>query len=304
MRKTTLLKKTIFLLFVFTSALSFSKSMLNNPTISTKSSTSQSSITVQANDTLNSNLVYKNLNNSNKESTVISNKLWFNLTSNSGIFNQILIGYVEGATDGLDGPTYDAPKNIGSNYTASLYSCIPNSTKKFIIQGKSPNSIHKGEVIKLGFGKKTDPASLYKLSISKLQGDFLSSSPIYIKDNLLNTWHDLTIGDYTFTSVVGEFNDRFEIRFEAPLLATKNETLQPKSLKIVELTNDNVQFITSNHLSIKSVQIFDVLGKQVYNFKGKTNSETYHLSNLKHSIFIAKVELSNGTVITKKAFKK
>ncbi|MBP0905577.1 hypothetical protein ACFSKN_10240 [Mariniflexile gromovii] len=281
MKKPTFRKRSMLLFFVLASALSFSKSISSNTLIDTNLSTSNS-----------------------YSSTTSDNKLWLNLTSNSGVFNQILIGYVEGATDGLDAVNYDAPKTIGSNYSAALYSCIPNSNKKFIIQGKYPTSIHKNEIIKLGFGKITDPATLYTLSISKIQGDFLSNNPIYIKDNLLNKMHDLTQSNYTFTSEVGEFNHRFEIRFSMLTLTTENETLESTSLKIVELDNDNVQFTTSNNLSIKAVQIFNILGKELYSFKGKTHTETYKLSNLHHSVFIAKVTLSNGAVITKKGFKR
>jgi hypothetical protein len=137
-----------------------------------------------------------------------------------------------------------------------------------------------------------------------LQGDFLNSNAVYLKDNLLNTLHDLSASDYTFTSEVGEFNDRFEIVFSAASLSTDDITLNSKALKIIELENDNVQFSVSDDLSIKNVSVYDLLGRQLYNFKGNNNTEVFKLSNLSSSVFIAKVELSDGDIITKKAFKK
>ncbi|MGB5419291.1 T9SS type A sorting domain-containing protein, partial [Algibacter sp.] len=74
------------------------------------------------------------------------------------------------------------------------------------------------------------------------------------------------------------------------------------ALKIIELENDNVQFTASKN--INSVRIFDLLGRQLYEFSGRNTSETYNLSNLSSSIYIAKVTLINGATITKKAFKK
>ncbi|GAA4953854.1 hypothetical protein GCM10023314_29310 [Algibacter agarivorans] len=230
------------------------------------------------------------------------NRLWVNLTSDNGVFNQILVGYVDNATNAYDGMAFDAPRLIPENYGAVLYSTIENVDTKYVIQGKSLNSINNDEVLNIGFSTKIDVPTLYKLSIAQLQGHFLNNNTIYIKDNLLNKLHNLSTSDYTFTSETGEFNDRFEIVFNDNALSTNDVISDSKSLKIVELKDDNVQFTTSN--TIKTIRIFDLLGRQLYEFKGQTNSETYKLSKISSTVYIAKVELSNGAIITKKAVKR
>ena len=141
------------------------------------------------------------------------------------------------------------------------------------------------------------------LSIAQLQGDFLTNNTIYLKDHLLNKTHDLSASDYTFTSDPGEFNDRFEIVFNAAALSTNNVSVEENQFSIVNLDNNRVQFNTNNSLNIKTISVFDLIGRQLYYLKGNSNSETYTLSNLNNSVYIAKVELSNGSVITKKAIK-
>ncbi|SFZ89863.1 Por secretion system C-terminal sorting domain-containing protein [Flaviramulus basaltis] len=242
--------------------------------------------------------------NSKKSATSSANKLWINLTSDNGVFNQILVGYINGATNNDDGAYFDARKIVAPTAYAALYSTIENSDKKFVIQGKGINSLNADEVINLGFSTNIDVATLYTISIPQFEGDFLNNNPVFLKDNLLNTVHELSASDYTFTSSTGVFNERFEVVFSAASLSTDDVSLNSKSLKIIELENDNVQFTTSDNLNIKTVNIFDLLGRNLYNFKGSTTSETYNLSNLSSSVFIAKVELSNGAVITKKAVKK
>ncbi|WP_445738205.1 T9SS type A sorting domain-containing protein [Mariniflexile sp.] len=232
-----------------------------------------------------------------------ANKLWVNLTSDNGVFGQILVGYVDGATNGLDGLTYDAPK-VPSQVPATVYWLIKGSSKKFAIQGKAANSIHPDEIIKLGFKTTINVATLYTLSIDQLQGDFLTGNTVYLIDHLLNKVHDLSATNYAFTSAVGEFNDRFEIGFNAQALSTNDALLNNNSLKIVELQDDFVQFSTTNQLSIKAVYIYDLLGRQLYSFKGESKTEVYRLSHLKNSIYLAKVELSNGAIVTKKTVKK
>ena len=76
-----------------------------------------------------------------------------------------------------------------------------------------------------------------------------------------------------------------------------------KSIKIINLDNSNVKFIVPEKLRIKSVSIYNLLGKKLYLFKSNNPEETYNLSRLKHAIYIAKIKLSNGQIITKKAIK-
>ena len=246
---------------------------------------------------------FKSSSSKNK-TTSNSNKIWIDLTSDNGVFNQILVAYVDGATNNDDGAYFDARKIVAPTAYAALYSTIENSDKKFVIQGKATNSLNADEVINLGFSTNIDVATLYTLSIAQFEGDFLNNNPVFLKDNLLNTVHELSASDYTFTSETGVFNERFEVMFSAASLSTNVLALNSKSLKIIELENDDVQFTTSDNLNIKTVNIFDLLGRQLHSFKGNNASEIYSLSNLSSSVFIAKVELSNGAVITKKAVKK
>jgi hypothetical protein len=231
-----------------------------------------------------------------------SNKLWLDLTSDNGVYSQVLIGYVDGATNENDGLMYDAPK-LAAGEASVLYSIIKNSSKKFVIQGKDINSLDNDEVILLGFKTKITESTIYSISIAQFQGDFLTNNTIYLKDNLLNKVHNLSDSSYMFTSEIGEFNDRFVVMFNNQSLSTDELFADANTLKIIDIDNDLVKFTTNNSLIIKNVSVFDLLGRQLYQFKGQNSTETYLLSGLKNSIYIAKVELSNGSVITKKAIK-
>ena len=253
-------------------------------------------------DVTSNTLFFKNAS-SKKNAGIVANKLRVNLTSDNGIFNQILVSYVDGATKGYDGMSYDALKLL-SNAVAILYTSMENSDKKFAIQGKAPSDLTENEIIDLGFKTAIDVETLYTLSIAQLEGDYLNNNLVYLKDNLLNELHCLSTSDYIFTSEVGEFNNRFQIVFTDKALSTDDIDLNENDLSIIELDNHRVNFKVSNNLNIKAVTIYDLLGRQLYNLKGNNSSETYQLSNLKSTVYIAKVELSNGAVISKKAIKK
>jgi hypothetical protein len=249
----------------------------------------------------NNNQFFRAVNSKNNN---IDNKLWVNLTSDNGVFNQIAVGYVNGATNSNDGLMYDAPRNLSSGAASILYTNIENSNRKFVIQGKAENSLNEDEVINVGFKTEIDVPTIYTLSIAQLEGDFLNGNPIYLKDNLLNTLHNLKDSDYNFTSAVGEFNERFEIVFNQEALSLGDQAITPNNLSIIELQNGNVQFKLSGNLTMSSIQIIDLQGRILFNLNADSNIKIYNLSNLSQAPYLAKVTLSNGIVLTKKAIKR
>ncbi|TBN00206.1 T9SS type A sorting domain-containing protein [Hyunsoonleella flava] len=240
--------------------------------------------------------------NNTKSSNSIENKLWLNLTSGNGVSNQILVAYVDGATDNYDGMYYDAPKLLTQDYAAALYSLSESDEIKYAIQCKDINSINENEILKFGLSTNVEVATIYSLSVEHFEGDFLSNNSVYLKDNLTNSVHNLSDSDYSFTSEAGEFNDRFEIAFSAAALSNEVFEINANAIKIVQLDNSNIQF-TTEASTFKSVAIFDLLGRALYSLTGDSNSETYNLSALKASVYIANIELSNGATVSKKFIK-
>lgn len=232
------------------------------------------------------------------------NKLWLNLTSDNGVFNQVLIAYVNGATDGDDGMYYDAHKNLSSDLYSGIYTTLePSNDKKFAIQGKDPNSLNIDEVIPLGFNTSIEEATLYTISIHTTEGDFMGENDIFIIDYDLNITHNLKISNYNFTSDKGEFNERFEIVFTPEALSINDNTITANDISITELSNGEIQIKVSKQYTIVHVDILDILGRQVYSLNGNGSTEVYDLSKLSKAAYIAKVTLSNGQVISKKAIK-
>ena len=235
---------------------------------------------------------------------VIDNKLWLNLSSDDGVFSQIAIGYVSGATKINDGALYDA-RRIFSGDTAMLYSIIENDENEFAIQGKAPEDLTINESIKLGMTTAIDSPTLYTLSIDHLQGEFMEKETVYVKDNFMGILHDLKSADYTFTSEAGFFKDRFEIVFNEGILSNNDTNSIGGNLSIIELENNNVRFsITNTTATINSVRLLNLLGQELYHFDGKEKVEVYNLANLNAVPYIAQVKLSNGMLITKRAVKK
>ena len=232
------------------------------------------------------------------------NKLWLNLTSDNGVFNQVLVAYVDGATDDDDGMYYDAYKNLSTDLYSGIYTTLDSSSdKKFAIQGKNPNGLNIDEVIPLGFSTSIEEATIYTISIHTTEGAFMGENDIFIIDYDLNIIHNLKTADYNFTADQGEFNDRFEIVFTPEALSVNDNTIAYNDIVITELNNGEVQIKVNAPYTIEHVEILDVIGRRIYNLIGNNSIEVYNLSKLSKAAYIARVTLSNGQVISKKAIK-
>ena len=232
------------------------------------------------------------------------NKIWIDLTSNNGVYSQILIGYVEGATDGFDTSFYDATRNLSAGSASIIYSLIDGNNRKLAIQGKSILSMNLDEEIKIGFYTSIKKLTTYTFNVSKIEGDFFSENTIYLKDNLLGIIHDLSESSYSFSSEIGEFNSRFKILFKNKTLGTSNYFLTEKEVIIKEIDNEFYQISVPINWTIKKLEIIDVLGRTIYISIGTGSSVIYEVSKLSNSIYLMKVTLQNGGVVIKKAIKK
>ncbi|WP_104735246.1 InlB B-repeat-containing protein [Hanstruepera ponticola] len=244
------------------------------------------------------NSQFYRLNNSQKNSNYRNaekHRIWLDLISENQPANRILVGYAQGATQDQD-RMFDA---ISDNL--NFYSLIEN--KAFVIQGRGL-PFNESDIIPLGF--KSISQGNYIIAIADLDGMFdQNNQTIYLKDHLLGITHNLRTNPYSFVTEEGVFDNRFEIVFRASALSIDDLNFDSNNISIIELDNDYVRFkVHSNNLSIKNIKIIDLTGRLVYNLNGQNSSETFNLSNLGSSTYIAKITLSNNHVIHKKAIKK
>ncbi|KAF2514539.1 T9SS sorting signal type C domain-containing protein [Flavobacterium foetidum] len=226
-----------------------------------------------------------------KTSKIEKNRLWLNFTNAQGAFKQALIGYVENATNGMD-TNYDALTMAGNSYI-DFYSI--NDKDLLTIQARAL-PFDKADIVPLGY--KTTVAGNFTIGIDHTDG-FFAEQAVYLEDKKTGTIHDLRTADYTFTTTVGTFADRFALRYTSKTLGTGDfENIEESILIAVK---DKTVSITSTKENIKDVLIYNIGGQEVYNKKKVTATEL-QISNLQVSeqVLLAKVTLENGHIVTKK----
>ena len=229
---------------------------------------------------------------STKKATAIEkNRVWLNLTNSKGAFKQLLVGYITGATNDWDN-LYDGPTFDGQEFV-DFYST--NQGKNLTIQGRALPFVDT-DVVPLGY--RSTIAGSFDISIDNRDGS-LAGQEIWLEDKKTNTLHELSKGKYTFTAINGVENDRFVLKYTAKTLGTDDNEVADKSL-IVSVKNKKIT-LTSSAEAITQVQLFDLLGRKVYD-KSKINAQEWSISNLPSSeqTLIVKTTLANGTISNKK----
>ncbi|WP_223032487.1 choice-of-anchor D domain-containing protein [Hanstruepera marina] len=234
---------------------------------------------------------YRNSNTLNED----KHRIWLDLVSDDQPTSRILVGYAEAATNERD-RMYDAITD-----DQAFYSLIDD--KSFVIQGRGL-PFNDNDIIPLGI--KINTQGSHYIALAEIDGLFETEGQIlYLKDNEFGYFHNLIEAPYSFNSEAGTFNNRFEIVFRTDALSVDEVVANSNQLQIIELDSDQVKFsLDSQNLTIKTIEIIDLLGRTIYRFNGSSRSETFSLSNLSSSAYSARVTLSNNQVIVKKAIKK
>ena len=218
-------------------------------------------------------------------STEEKHRIWLNLNDANNNYNQILLGYTDGASNFID-----ASDGLVLNDSPSLlYNQINN--QKYVIQGRELPFVDT-DVVPLGL--KTNQSGTYSISFEKADGLFESQN-IYLKDNYTFTIHDVKQSPYSFTSQIGDFTDRFEIVYRNDLLSIDDEST------VLIYSDSNETVVKSLNEKINGIVVFDVLGRQLYNFQN-INLNTFQTNTFtaqKQTLFL-KITLNSGKVLTKK----
>lgn len=232
---------------------------------------------------------FKNTQETNSEN---EGRIWLDIVAANGANVRSLVAYVDGATNDRD-RLFDAVAD--GKLSLDLYSTIAEEPMR--IQGKTL-PFDQNDKVPLGF--KVPQNGTYTIALAAVEGFFTNTNQtIYLEDKQTNIIHDLRQNPYLFSALSGLDLNRFILRYT-------NETLSVDDFNTNEAT---VLVISANELSvkstkneIKSVRVYDILGRELANYP---NVNGYEVSLTKiqknNSGLIIQVTLTNGAVISKKA---
>lgn len=237
---------------------------------------------------------YSNSQFYRSENEIESNRIWLDLTKENGPSVRTLVGYISNATNDID-RLYDAPA-VNKNYF-DIYS-ISTSNEKLNIQGRALPFV-ESDIVPIGV--YITQSGNYTIGIGAVDGLFTNANQnIYLEDLQTGTIHDLRITPYSFTSNIGNIDNRFILRFNNTDNSLGNSNFDTNENDILVITSDTltIKSLTNN---IDSIEIYDILGRNIITIK-QINSLEKEIKNVQknNAPIIIKIKLENGFIINKK----
>jgi len=217
--------------------------------------------------------------------------IWLDLVSATET-NRTLVAYVTDATNARD-RMFDAITDYKN--AQNIYSLINDEVMS--IQGRAVPF----DVLDLvNLGVKIPSTGNYTIAIGAVDGLFGDDNQdIYLEDLALGIIHDLRVNPYSFNATPGIYNDRFILRYTNTVLGNDDFISDSNSVFIV--SNDDLSISSSKEI-IKGVEIYDVLGRKLYQ-NNAVNSQLHQFNSIQktNSGLIIYVTLANGKQVVKKA---
>jgi hypothetical protein len=218
-------------------------------------------------------------------------RIWLNLNDASNNYNQILVGYINGATNGID---HAIDGEVLDKDNTMLYNLIADS--EYVIQGKGLPFTDTDEI---ALGLKATTAGTYSIALENVDGLFTAQN-VYVKDNVTNTIHDIKLAPYTFTTSDGVYNNRFKVVFTNAALA--NPSFVSDESVVVFTQNEELKINASQEMA--KVEVFDVLGRNIYK-NNTVNDKALNIASIanRNQALFVKITFATGQSVTKKVIK-
>jgi hypothetical protein len=221
--------------------------------------------------------------------TAETHRMWLNLKTDTGVdINQILVGYMDGATQGVDA---DLDGLSFGNTGSYLYSKIENNN--YVIQARSLPFDTTDEV-PLGFNCAT--AGSYSISLTNTDGLFAGSQDVLVRDNLTGTDTSIKTTPYTFTSEAGVFDTRFKLVYQQALGVPSTNFTENS---VIVYKNTDWFHVTTKGIEMKDIMVYDISGRLIYSQKD-INATTAVLNGLSttNQVLMLKITSQEGKTVT------
>ena len=214
-------------------------------------------------------------------------KIRLGYNTHNSYHRQVLLGFMdEKATSGMD-YGYDA-LNI-DDFPNDMYFLVGEN--QLVIQGVGFFDANTS----LPIGVKADTEGKVSFIIDALE-NFAPDQPIFIHDNLTDTYHNIRETKFEVNLPAGENNTRFSLRFKDKTLKLEQHSID--EIKITHVQNGNLLVINNNLLdvTVEKATLYNILGQSIstWNIENQ-NQENIRIpvKNLSSGVYVIKVKTTN-----------
>ena len=212
---------------------------------------------------------------------------------NNQFTKEITMAFNPNAVDGFD-TAMDAV-SYETSFTNDAYFSMNNNSNDFIIT-TLPFDINK----RIPFSLKAGSQATFKVFVGDII-NFSGSDNVYLYDGSSGIYYDIKNSYFEITLQAGIYTNRFEITFKNDALSVSNNIND----NIIVVQNNTNQLLTVSNpylLDIKSVTLFDITGKLLFNKVnlGSSNSYEFSTASFSDGVYLVKIQSSDGQTKTQK----
>lgn len=227
------------------------------------------------------------------KSAELKSRLWLDLSSADGYFSQTLISYMPNATIGIDNAIDGRFFNDSQTALTSII-----GGEKFSIQGR-PLPFSTNDVVSLGFQSELN--NTFTIALNHFDGLFLNGQNIYLRDNSTGIVTDLKLSNYTFATLAGVFNNRFELLYQNSLLL--NTAVPEFNTNYVVIYHQKSDLVINTGVAImSSIKIFNAKGSLLFDKKEINASETRIDIDSTNEVLLVEIVTTEGVKVVKKVY--
>ena len=225
-------------------------------------------------------------------------RFYMSVENEAGLYNEILIGFLDGMTNGLD-VSYDAGKLKG-NPDIALYTKLVDDIGTDFAHQALPLLDNNNVAVKIGLDVST--AGNYTFKIKELQ-NFDETIPIKLEDKLTGSIIDLRqAGEYSFfVNSPGEIRERFVLHFNG--VTGIEDEIQITKASIQTYASNNTLYILNPKQKQGTVTIYNLTGQKVTTFKLTGDTKQQQTLNIADIINIVKIQTNDDVISEKVIFR-
>ena len=215
-----------------------------------------------------------------------------NVDFNNAVTRQLLHNFTPSATDGFD---FGLESNNSSPNDRDAY-FIDATDMAYVTQA------HAYDIdLTIPLVVKIDADMPLRVRIYDVQN--FNDESIYLHDKTTNIYYDLTVLDFNTNLATGTYTDRFEITFTESTETLSTDEFLDSGFTVFQ-NNTISQLVLANpeSLTVKSVSLIDISGKQIFKKTNLSNTTRHEFStrNLSDGVYVATITLENNNTISKK----
>jgi hypothetical protein len=217
-----------------------------------------------------------------------------NTSLNSQAVRQIAICFLPNAIDGVDRADSKFPEQE-ANITTDMYLVL--NSEPYV---HSTTSFDENKRFPIGFKNSTTGLFTYTVKVNEFVN--FNVDNVYLFDNVTGLYYDIKNDFHEVILPPGTHNNRFEITFKDSAALGVINDIKDDFIIVQNNPNQLLSITNPNSLDVKSVSLYDIAGKLIFEKVnlGTKSSYEFSTSSISEGVYVVKLQTTDNKSLGQK----